>query len=103
VEFERKAREYADRLAAEQRAFDGHRRRKPDGGRDPTEIARSPNLYTGRRYMAGEKLAGMVPTYTGLGLARGDLGRRKRGEMRDLSPRFPGEGRSGSPFIDTQE
>ena len=33
----------------------------------------------------------MVPTLTGLGLARGDLGRRSRGEVRDLTPRYIGE------------
>jgi len=49
------------------------------------------NPYIGRRYQAGEKLPGMIPTLTGLGLARGDLGRRMRGEQRDITPRFLGE------------
>jgi hypothetical protein len=47
--------------------------------------------YVGRRYQAGEKLPGMIPTLTGLGLARGDLGRRGRGEVRDITPRYLGE------------
>jgi hypothetical protein len=47
--------------------------------------------FVGRRYQAGEKLPGMVSTLTGLGLARGDLGRRSRGEVRDLTPRYIGE------------
>lgn len=33
----------------------------------------------------------MIPTQTGLGLARGDLGKRFRGVSRDITPRFLGE------------
>lgn len=47
--------------------------------------------FVGRRYQAGEKLPGMSTTFIGLGLARGDLGRRGRGEIRDSTPRYLGE------------
>jgi hypothetical protein len=94
-------------LQAEERALQGHRRRISDADRDHTEIARYVQLksviavttdcfrtakpYVGRRYLAGEKLPGMIPTQTGLGLARGDLGKRIRGEQRDVTPRFLSE------------
>lgn len=63
---------------------------------DPGPIYSMSKPFVGRRYLAGEKLPGMIPTQTGLGLARGDLGRRFRGETRDITPRFLGERATGT-------
>ena len=52
-------------------------------------MSRNKNPYAGRLYRAGEKLAGMTVAHSGLGLARGDLGRRAG--LAGREPRFLNE------------
>ena len=54
-------------------------------------IYSTPTPHQGRRYVAGERMSGMAVAHTGLGLARGQLGRRERWDTLDRSPRFINE------------
>ncbi|KAL7423052.1 54S ribosomal protein L8, mitochondrial [Cryptotrichosporon argae] len=85
--FEKRAEEHAQLLVAEGKAI-GQRRPAPTDGlanfRKPTQVG-VPTL--GRATRAGDRLPGMSVAHTGLGLARGVLG---RAGVRAV-PRFLGE------------
>ncbi|KAK8858749.1 ribosomal protein L17 [Kwoniella newhampshirensis] len=90
--FKAKAREYADYLQAEESAYGGLRVPVVD---PQTPAYRPPSRNapkSGRALHAGERLSGMSVANTGLGLARGALGRQSRGRREaDRTPRFFGQ------------
>lgn len=85
-----------NKLRAEAKAV-GHRREAPS-----SEYKFRPSSMTkpaeGRRWLAGERLPGMSTTHTGLGLARGALGRRRPNA--DRTPLFAAETKLPTATLD---
>ncbi|WWD18644.1 ribosomal protein L17 [Kwoniella shandongensis] len=88
--FKAKAREYADYLQAEESAYGGLRAPVEDDSERPKyRPSQLIKPKRGRPLHAGERLSGMSIANTGLGLARGALGRQGRGRGEaDRTPRF---------------
>lgn len=76
-EFQNKAVNWANKLIAEPQAHDGLRRtiaiQPADDDKDGVERLKP----VGRRQMAGERLSGMSVSASGLGIAKGALGKQK--------------------------
>ncbi|GFZ44989.1 hypothetical protein JCM24511_02715 [Saitozyma sp. JCM 24511] len=86
-----KAKAWENTLRAEESAAGGHRRAQAGlEERNRSERGRVEKPFEGRRHLAGERMAGMSVAHTGLGLARGALGRRTAAGA-DRTPRFLGE------------
>ncbi|ORY25950.1 ribosomal protein L17 [Naematelia encephala] len=93
----RKAKEFADTVFVEEKALNGHRRPNPEYENLAfKDRSKESNPYVGKRHMAGERMSGMDVRHTGLGLARGDLGKIFNNRPKDRRPRFLSEAQVAS-------